>query len=272
MEGRGLIQLDAPVRCASSYPEWNTVPGTRVCLLSETSKMPCYSWSLPAGNRYSGADHGSCPFAVFGEGSICGKCYAAGGNEKRQVTRYMQPATQNAQRVRMLWTLRCLRTEEGREEWIRVMIRAVSRTRKPYFRIHDSGDFFSAAYTRLWLEVCRNLPEVSFWVPTRSYQAPWASVLVELNALPNVSVRPSALFFGDPAPAIDGYSAGSTAAEEFDVRHYVEDGATFLRFYSLGSLLAEGHWECPAPAQGGSCGDCRVCWNEKDTAVVYHRH
>jgi hypothetical protein len=56
-----------------------TVPGTQVRLLTQTSKMPGSSWSLPAGK--------ACPRA---NGTICEGCYAAKGY-------YRYSTTQNAQ-------------------------------------------------------------------------------------------------------------------------------------------------------------------------------
>ena len=44
------------------------VPGTTTLLLTEARKMPCASWSLPARE--------ACPFALNGQGAICGDCYA----------------------------------------------------------------------------------------------------------------------------------------------------------------------------------------------------
>jgi hypothetical protein len=118
---------------------------------------------------------------------------------------------------------------------------------------------FNVAYADCWHAVCAALPGVRFWIPTRSWQQPKSALPVfdpllntlrKLATLPNVTVRPSALDFGDSAPVIAGLHAGSTAA--------VTDGR-----------LAT---QCPAPQQGGNCGDCRTCWDAKDTAVSYSRH
>jgi hypothetical protein len=29
---------------------------------------------------------------------------------------------------------------------------------------------------------------------------------------------------------------------------------------------------CPAPSQGGKCGDCRACWDPKVKVVSYGKH
>jgi hypothetical protein len=136
------------------------------------------------------------------------------------------------------------------------MIAGISQSGCSYFRVHDSGDMFSVAYAECWQAVCQAMPQVRFWIPTRSWQQPKSplpvmdpmlSTLRLLATMPNVTVRPSALDFGDAAPEVTGLHAGSTA----DCR--------CVR-------------QCPAPEQGGNCGDCRLCWDVKDTPVSYRKH
>jgi hypothetical protein len=228
--------------CNPSRKRYATVPGTeKVRLLTQTSKMPGPSWSLPAGK--------SCPRAC---GTICANCYASKGC-------YSYPSTRNAQAARFDWTVQSMRTPEGRTSWVSTMVDAITKSGAEYFRVHDSGDMFNISYAQSWLEVCRMLPEVKFWIPTRAWQAPRSvlptfdpllDVLRQLAMLPNVVVRPSALNFGDHAPSVEGLHAGSTA-EMPDV---------FRAF------------QCPAPGQGGMCCDCRTCWTSKDLPVSYSRH
>src|SRR5215475_8326942 len=209
------------------------VPGTTVRLLTKTSKMPGPSWSLPA--------HKACPRA---NGNICDSCYASKGC-------YRYNTTQNAQHARFAWTVESMRTPAGRNAWVEHMVSAIRDTGCKYFRVHDSGDMFNVAYAQCWLEVCRAMPEVRFWIPTRAWQQPAGplplfepllNVLRQLASLPNVTVRPSALNFGDYAPVVTGLHAGSTASmpDVFRAR------------------------QCPAYSQGGNCGDCRTCWDSKD--------
>lgn len=229
------------LRRARSSKRSATVPGTSVRLLTQTSKMPGPSWSLPA--------HKACPRA---NGTICDSCYAAKGC-------YQYSTTRNAQNVRFRWTVESLRTAEGLFSWIDTMVAAIQETGCEYFRVHDSGDMFSARYAQAWLEVCLRLPHVKFWIPTRAWQQPAGplpvfdpllNTLRQLAALPNVTVRPSALNFGDLAPAVAGLHAGSTAGfpDVFRAK------------------------QCPARNQGNQCGDCRACWEERDTPISYCRH
>jgi hypothetical protein len=235
------------------------VPGTTVSLLTSTTKMPSKSWSMPAGK--------SCPSAFYGEGgrkspdknTICGNCYAAKGF-------YVWPVVRNAQEKRFQWAIQCSVNPTRHDEFVQVMTDAITHEAKrqerkykklhgnldgfqPVFRVHDSGDLFSPAYVRLWIRVCLNLPGVKFWIPTRQYRAKgleMQATLLDLACLPNVSLRPSALYFNDAAPIVLGMAAGTTASND-------------------------GSFTCPAPTQGGKCLECRACWS-KDIVVSYAKH
>jgi hypothetical protein len=38
------------------------------------------------------------------------------------------------------------------------------------------------------------------------------------------------------------------------------------------SMVVEEGANCPAPSQGGECGDCRKCWDPKVKVVKYGKH
>lgn len=46
-------------------------------------------------------------------------------------------------------------------------------------RIHSSGDFFSQEYFDMWLDVCRNTPDVEFWAYTKSLKY-WVNRIDEI--------------------------------------------------------------------------------------------
>ena len=226
-------------------------------LLSVTSKMPSHSFSLPAIR--------SCPMAWFGPGGYLRwskddtHCYAT------KSSYVMYPNVALAQEARYQWTIKATMDDAIGNEWVTVMTLAVMKEAQrqqrkyvkdngtlegfqAYFRVHDSGDMFSPNYAYLWLRVCQKLEDVKFWIPTRMWRSKNVHIqdaLAALNSLPNVAVRPSALRFNDPAPKIEGLSAGTTAAKE--------------------------GFNCPASTQKNMCGDCRACWT-KDVEVSYHQH
>lgn len=253
-----VTRKDGGLKMSKRFPKCY-VPGTTwtdargrlhgVSLLSDASKMPTLSWSLPAGD--------SCPWALYDNdakgitGTICGECYAQKG-------RYMMRPVANAQSVRFEWVRTCLKTAEGTDSFVAFMTEAIRAAGNSYFRGHDSGDFFCPAYVRAWARICRALPEVTFWFPTRTWRvlsmktlsdatrSAWALALADLASLPNVRLRPSALFFNAPAPRIPGFAGGTTARDE---------GFT-----------------CPAASQGNICGTCRTCFDSPEVEISYHRH
>jgi len=226
------------------------VPGTTSLLLTETRKMPSASWGLPAG--------AACPFAVYGEGSICDHCYA----KKGSYTQY--PGVIKAQEARFTWVRECLKSDAGTEAFISLMVMVIRKSTnrqkgQKYFRVHDSGDLFSPAYTWAWVRIVQQLPDVRFWFPTRSWRpltmtkiSPvvkmgWELALLALSSEDNVTVRPSALMMNAPAPRIPGLAAGSTAADD-------------------------GSFTCPASRQNNECQSCRACWDQPATAISYRAH
>lgn len=244
---------------------------------TQTSKMSCFSWSIPAGPTKL---RGTCPASVAGDlprtdanaavakalgkptgarGFICGECYA-GKN------RYLYGSIQKAQAVRLAWAKRAL--ADG--AFVAEMYRALAMTFNApagafamveidpaFFRIHDSGDFFDLDYYAAWAEVCAMASAIRFWAPTRMWVFPaWRDHMTRVIGIPrNLALRPSALWFDAPTPRIAGFAAGSGAGADVKA------------------------WSCPAFGSG-SCGTaegptgtvpCRTCWVGK-TPVVYHKH
>ncbi len=207
------------------------VPGSSVSLLSETEAMSCYSWSLPAGPTTCGGFKG-------GPGTICGSCYAGQG-------RYAMPNVIKAQLARWTWW-----NATSRAERVNVLVSAISRacSRKPFFRVFDSGDFASPEDVRIWAEICASLPNVHFWIPTRVWWRPeYATALKALASLPNVALRRSALRVDESVPA----------------------NATL----PLTSGVTSTGPGCPKQS-AGSCeaAGCRACWDRSVLHVDYHVH
>lgn len=227
--------------------------GKSVALLTYTSTMSCWSFSLPAGK------HGACPFMdASGEDKICAGCYA-------QINRYNMPNVLEAQHVRFNWLRLRLNNQKGRDEIVRVFNEALrADVTNGYFRVHDSGDFFSKNYTEVWYEICKANPHIVFWFPTRVYSrlgktvpADWQQVLIQLSTLPNVSVRASALSYNEIPP-----SKINTV--------FRTEGTTVL----TGDTRLNGVAICAKSEHGGSCesNNCRTCWDSRDTPVAYLIH
>jgi len=167
---------------------------------------------------------------------ICNGCYALKGS-------YGNFSNVIGMELRRLWVRWCLKHDK--QEFVDVMTAAIELSRRrnairrskrhadapvrsnirrevelgypdpDYFRIHDAGDFFSAAYFGMWLQVIDNFPTVRFWAPTRlwfadpivgAFQRELAKTRPSgrSGVPPNLALRPSALHFGEPPPSIPG--------------------------------------------------------------------
>lgn len=196
--------------------------GTSYPLLTWTSTMDCWSWSLPAGKAYS------CPMESRAPGSICNSCYA-------QQNRYRFSNVRNAQLARFSLLKESPSTCES------LLLRFLKHHRPVYFRVHDSGDFHSIDAIRMWTSIVHACPDTRFWFPTRAWVFPhWLPALRSLAAIPNAVVRPSALHFGDTPPSIPGLNAGSTSSK----------------------VSTPSVWDCPKSLNHTTCDTegCRTCW------------
>lgn len=147
--------------------------------LSVPSKMPCYSYSIPAKRCIQGMKMRDIA------GSICSKCYALKG-------RYGFPNVQDAQERRF--------QSLSNPEWIPAMAALIlKKETSGVFRWHDSGDLQSVEHLGMICKVAGLTPHVRHWLPTREYAI--VRQYVEQNELPpNLTVRLSALMFDGKAP------------------------------------------------------------------------
>ena len=145
--------------------------------LSQTTKMPGKSWSLPAGS--------TCPGSRDLETGdilpVCKACYAKTGN-------YTYPKPREAREYN--------RKDWKRDDWVQEMIWNISM--EPYFRWFDSGDLYHPELGEKILQVIQGTPDTKHWMPTRSHTVPkLRPILDRINAEPNAVVRFS-------SPNVDG--------------------------------------------------------------------
>ena len=257
---------------------------SKTSLFTFTSKMSCPSFSIPAGPTKGGTCPASKPDSIERDGSytehhpplsekgdgtfICDLCYAGKSNYG------MYPNISAGQMAKLHWVNKTLADEtfvdkmgQALEMLFDKRIEKVLLSNglsNRFFRIHDSGDFFSREYYSAWVEVCNKFrgrlnPDgghlMYFWAPTRMWvYRGYLEHFRQVPPPPNLALRPSALFTGAPAPMIQGLAAGSTSAED------------------PGEVEA---FNCPAyESDLASCGGtrCRKCWTFKKVPVNYHTH
>ena len=188
--------------------------------LSTPGKMPCYSINLPAAACITGQILARVP------GTTCHGCYALKGRYNFKYTK-----------MAMARRLEALKDQR----WVRAMV-VLMKNRK-HFRWHDSGDIQSAWHLKRILEVCKQTPETSHWLPTREAQ---------LLALMDPDIIPTNLIIRLSATKVNG-AAGKS--------------------WPWTSTVTDGKGKtCPAPDQGGQCKSCRNCWDRSIQNVQYAKH
>jgi hypothetical protein len=140
-------------------------------MLSRTSKLGCFSWSLQALE--------TCQGSIGKDGQlveVCQGCYATQGFY------HMPDAISLRKNNKEDWQT---------DDWVERMVKALAKQKK--FRWFDSGDIYSVDLAWKIHEVCRLTPHVKHWLPTRMHKFDkYAHVLGALDSLPNVVVRLSA--------------------------------------------------------------------------------
>jgi Gene product 88 len=197
--------------------------------ISKTSKLGCLSWSLQALD--------TCPGSKSATGGLvpaCSGCYATTGNYR--YPNVIAPREHN-------------RTDWERDDWADDMVAALAK--ETHFRWFDSGDMYSVELARKMLDVMRRTPWCKHWLPTRMHKfAKFQAIIRDMQALPNVMVRPS-------SDDIDGtYTAGIHGSTIIPNADDAPTGVTV----------------CGAYSREGKCGPCRACWDKTVAVIAYPAH
>ena len=145
--------------------------------LTQTSKMPCKSYSLPTIACQTGYKMAQIP------GSICSSCYANKGFYS-VYAKTIEPA----QHARLASIDDAL--------WIDAMVSLIGPD--TYFRWHDSGDIQSLAHLEKIASVCQATPGCQHWLPTREY-AIVKQYIAKHGSIPgNLVIRLSAMYPDQP--------------------------------------------------------------------------
>lgn len=208
--------------------------------LSQTTKMPCKSSSLPTEACITGFQMAKLP------GSICSICYADRGNYAKYAVN-IKPA--QFARLDSVWQAMEDRAEA--ELWLSAMVALIGSDE--YFRHHDSGDLQGLAHLELIAELAMLTPNCKHWLPTREYGIV-KEYIAKHGALPdNLIVRLSAMYFDEPVK-VPASLQGVKNVTVSNV-HKVSEPMGFA---------------CKSTQQDGKCLDCRACWS--DVAVSYAAH
>lgn len=210
--------------------------------LSETKKMPGYSYNLSARKCIIGSKLRDVP------NSVCAKCYAFRGH-------YQYPVVQNA----MARHLRAIK----HPLWVPAMATMINWwcQKVPYFRWHDSGDLQSVQHFKSINEIARLTPIVCHWIPTRELQICRVYRRYYVTA-PNMAVRISEPMIREGTLQGTSFRAQPVTSGVVP-RRSKEDWAALVR------TNTNEIFHCPASLQDGKCQACRACWRTDVKHVVY---
>ena len=130
--------------------------------------------------------------------------------------------------------------------WVDAMTRLI-KDRVKWFRWHDAGDIQSMEHLQAISTIALRCPATHFWLPTKENGIVRRYLATNGPFPVNIVVRVSGAMVDGAPPAFDHTSTVH------------KDGA------------AHG-FTCPAPSQGGNCGDCRACWDGANANTSYHVH
>jgi hypothetical protein len=196
--------------------------------LSNPSKMPGHGYALPAYRCRIGRLLQLIPKA------ICHYCYALRG-------RYLFPVVRAAMEKRF--------SSLSDPGWADAISTLIYRSGDRYFRWHDSGDLRDLDHLQKIVRVCRNLPRVKFWLPTREYRTVEAYRRMGGRIPSNLCIRLSAHLINGKLPLGYGLPVSTVSSHK-------------------NQTIPSAHC-CPAARQGNTCGRCRACWNPTVKVVEY---
>ena len=204
--------------------------------LSKPSKMPGFSYSLPAAECKTGRKLQAIA------GSTCSGCYAMKGA-------YVWPVVRNAMYRRF--------SRLAAPLWVEAMSEILNRRarRHPDFRWHDSGDVQSVDHLRRIVAVAEATPTVRHWLPTREYQIVRYFIAAGGVFPENLNVRLSAHMIGGILPSFPRLA-----------------GIVTISTVSRSADTYPDAYRCPAPSQNNACLGCRACWTPAVQHVDYAKH
>lgn len=210
--------------------------------LSEPSKMPWFSYSIPASKCLTGSKLSQL------EGTVCSDCYACKGRYAFQNVQAAMERRYDTLSIRL-------------DDWVQNFSAVLNRLadleddqNKLFFRWHDSGDLQSTDHLHAIVRIAWKCPLIMFWLPTREYGI--VSDYLKKNGEmipPNLTIRLSTHMVDSlNPPKIGGFVTSSV--------HSKPEG------------IPANSAECGAYTRGGKCGDCRLCWDSSVSNVSYPKH
>ena len=231
-------QVQEACDTASNQAQWNLLLYQFVGGLSNPSKMPCFSWSIPAQFCHTGSK-------LFQErNTTCSSCYALKGyyvikSARNAMARRLATFNNSGGGIYNTFTLVLSKFLNWKQS------NSSKGIDSNYFRWFDSGDIQDYFMLSQMVQIAHNCPSIKFWLPTR-----------ELSII-GLTKTPDNLIIRYSTPLIDTLSKRPNST---------------MVFSSL-NVLPEGCSACPATTTDKPTCDahnCRACWNSGH--IGYHIH
>ena len=223
----------------------------RVGGLSRTSKMPWFSYSLPALTTCPGV---RARLTELGDNSVCSQCYAQKGRYRFQKDRQMK-------RLNILAS--GLADGSWENNMVEILKKEAKKRKAPKFRWHDSGDVISSHHLEAIINIAERVPEVIFWLPSQSVRL-MEEHLPEGVLPDNLQVRITHPKIHEGTPDWDAW-----------LRNYPK----LQRMYENGEIgllfVGQHKGTCPAVENKSSCKaeNCFKCWQvDKHPIMSYKLH
>ena len=245
-----------------NYPTYWTVKEALKVIggFSNTSKMPCDSYGLPADL----CKIGSLLREV--KNSTCESCYAY----KKGM--YAFDNVREAQFRRYETFL-----NEDRSKWIGAFVFLFTKRKQKYFRWHDSGDLQSLDHLKRIAEIAEQTPFCEYWLPTRESRI--VEEFLKTETCPdNLCIRISDTMIDAKKPV--AYLIGKTQFSGVQSKGKPHTSITCNASKHIGGFKKNkktGEYKpefgfCTGFTESGEYVECRKCWDKSEERVNYPIH
>ena len=208
--------------------------------LSSPSKMETYGYSTSALDCKQGGKLHKI------KDTVCAKCYARKG-------RYIFKSCQKCLNARM---------DKIKNEpyWVDAMIyilkhKRIKKELLTLFRWHDSGDLQSMEHFKKIIEIARETPDITHWLPTKELKLMREFVKTKEKLPDNLTVRVSAFKVNGKPIKLKGMTTSVVITKD-----------------RMGKMPG---FDCPVysdPNHGNKCGECTACYDGLITNINYLQH
>ncbi len=137
-------------------------------------------------------------------------------------------------------------TKSKQKSFVKNISEMIPKLRTKYFRIHETGDYYSQAYLDKWFEIVKAFPDIRFVTFSKSWYLDWS--MMPTNMTRFWSVWPDS----KNIPNKGNLAYTIHESKEFD---YPVNGSIFI---------------CPYPQK--RCHQCMRCFDDPPKYMAFRKH